>query len=800
MKPISETSTFTPAINSQLSFRPLLSWWKEKLPTASPLQRIQLEKLIHSAADSDLFASDEVEISSLKKYQGDFSMILNSLFPVSIDHDQHLFLMAMPFDQTIVYSSSALYRQFITPDGCLNPSIQARQKDLYFNKLYTGYKLIFKKFYDIDIKAHNSLVYRFIDAEGIEKYYYSEINTDFIDIELIGDLPSKSFIQSVCPATEPCLNEFERWQELIPLDNFLFKGFSLVYLKDFTSTEAVSELNNELLKEYDVTSPLFLDLISSSIKSLLGTAKVMVGIAALQKFDDEYLITERRASNSLLINQLAKNNDPGTYQRIVELLGQVSVPVFMNYEELIQRLEEDHLSFQWIAEMGVKELIIVPLYYDQNLVGVLEICSTEEHALAAGMLEVLKPIQQPLAMTMQKERKNFEHQVQHIIRKNYTAIQPVIEWKFNEVAVKKLMDQENGQETSLAPVVFDGIYPLYAAVDIRNSSSTRIEAIQQDLRMHLGLARTILGQAHALSPLPVLEKMDFRIGQMLDAIQLILVPEDEAAINHFILEELNPLFRHLKKSQPSLQATIAEYFAQMDPGAQMMYKHRQAFEDSLEAINVALGQHIDKAQIEAQRMFPHYFEKYKTDGIDYNIYIGQSLVKDREFDQIYLENLRLWQLTVLCECAFISQSLKHKLPVPLETTQLLLAHSNPLSISFRMDERQFDVEGAYNIRYEILKKRIDKALIKGSNERLTQPGSISVIYSHPLEAKEYLDYIHYLQTKGMLGDKVEHLDLEDLQGVNGLKAIRVKIASIQSSTLNSEASHQKENSKTDIQN
>ncbi len=39
---------------------------------------------------------------------------------------------------------------------------------------------------------------------------------------------------------------------------------------------------------------------------------------------------------------------------------------------------------------------------------------------------------------------------------------------------------------------------------------------------------------------------------------------------------------------------------------------------------------------------------------------------------------------------------------------------------------------------------------------------------------EYLKYIKYLQSKKYLG-KVEKLEIEDLQGVSGLKAIRVEV-------------------------
>ena len=71
-------------------------------------------------------------------------------------------------------------------------------------------------------------------------------------------------------------------------------------------------------------------------------------------------------------------------------------------------------------------------------------------------------------------------------------------------------------------------------------------------------------------------------------------------------------------------------------------------------------------------------------------------------------------------------------------------------------------------------KRIDKSHIKGTNERVTVPGKIAIIYSQDRDAQEYLNYIEYLQAEGKLAE-VEMLDVEDLQGVSGLKAIRVEV-------------------------
>ena len=85
------------------------------------------------------------------------------------------------------------------------------------------------------------------------------------------------------------------------------------------------------------------------------------------------------------------------------------------------------------------------------------------------------------------------------------------------------------------------------------------------------------------------------------------------------------------------------------------------------------------------------------------------------------------------------------------------------------------MDGAYNIRYEIVKKRIDKVHLRDSKERLTQPGKIAIVYSQHKELEEYMEFFEYLHNEGMLSGDVEQLELEDTQGISGLKAIRTDI-------------------------
>ncbi len=119
--------------------------------------------------------------------------------------------------------------------------------------------------------------------------------------------------------------------------------------------------------------------------------------------------------------------------------------------------------------------------------------------------------------------------------------------------------------------------------------------------------------------------------------------------------------------------------------------------------------------------------------------------------------------------------IKPDLKVPLDVCHLILVNHTPLSIRFRYDEKRFDVDGAYDVRHEIIKSRLDKALVKKTGERLTQPGRIAVVYANPAEEKEIAQHIRFLTDLGWLENDPERLYLDDLPDVSGLKALRVGV-------------------------
>src|SRR5207249_4875891 len=154
-----------------------------------------------------------------------------------------------------------------------------------------------------------------------------------------------------------------------------------------------------------------------------------------------------------------------------------------------------------------------------------------------------------------------------------------------------------------------------------------------------------------------------------------------------VFERVYPLYALSDIRGSSIERSLA-----LDPRFGTVYARRRLFEESVTRIADTISSYLDLEEQTAQGMFPHYFEKQKTDGVDYQIYVGASLVEDGRFDPLYLKSLRLWQLMVTCGIALRTHQLRDQLPVPLEATHLVLVQHAPLSIRFRFDEKRFDVD------------------------------------------------------------------------------------------------------------
>src|SRR5690606_4609053 len=133
--------------------------------------------------------------------------------------------------------------------------------------------------------------------------------------------------------------------------------------------------------------------------------------------------------------------------------------------------------------------------------------------------------------------------------------------------------------------------------------------------------------------------------------------------------------------------------------AQIIEPANDPFEKPLSTLTRAIKEEFAVLNTEIQAIFPRYFETIRTDGIEYDGYIGQSITPTITFKIEMLHQIRKKQILSMVRIIQKTKELSSELPIALRTTQLLCVHPDKISISFREDEKRFDVEGGYNIRY-----------------------------------------------------------------------------------------------------
>jgi len=89
-----------------------------------------------------------------------------------------------------------------------------------------------------------------------------------------------------------------------------------------------------------------------------------------------------------------------------------------------------------------------------------------------------------------------------------------------------------------------------------------------------------------------------------------------------------------------------------------------------------INNYLESENLLYNNPIPVILKKFRTDGIEYDIYIGQSIAPDRAFNHFYLKNLRLWQLTSMAAIARLTHELLPSMPKQLRTTQLIFVHNN----------------------------------------------------------------------------------------------------------------------------
>ncbi|WP_452222218.1 GAF domain-containing protein [Lacinutrix salivirga] len=712
------------------------------------------------------------EVSVLEQHKKEIQILLQDAFSEVLSLNE-IKTASVPY-HNFVFNASERFKTILAKAGKdFTPVIKNMPENDWYILACT---IIMRYVYGYNTNFKRPLYYEIPDENGIVRIYKIMYNADFMEI-----LPTDKAPKLTKEDLDELLDNFnniEMWKAKFPPNSYISKGFVISNMFDVTDDQSISDIKTTLIGSAKRKDQSFMLEFQRVFRSLLNLKDLQVGFSIYNKEDDTLMKVHDSSINSFLLKTKEEFSCENLFCHYSynKILNDKTNLAISDVDNSLKKSKGEAPQVKALAEQGFKSAIFAPIAENGQLLAVLELVSKKTHALNSLNANKLADVMPFIVSAVKRSKIDEENLIQAIIQRECTSIHPSVKWKFERAARHFMAQEHAGKENPMfSKIAFKNVYPLFGQIDVKGSSDARNTATQKDLSLQLKMVERIVKSAFKTEKLPIFEQFLFQIKTYKKALRANFKVDSEQQITRFFKQEIEPLFKFQLQSKSYIKDDIEDYFSKVDTNLDVIYYYRKNYDDTISLINKNMSSLLDKKQVEAQKMYPHFFERFKTDGVEHNMYIGEAITKENSFNEIYLYNLRLWQLQVMCEMENAFYNRQHEYPIALDVASMVLVFNQPLSIRFRVDEKHFDVDGTYNARYEVVKKRVDKANIKGTNERITDKGKLTIVYSQKEDEEEYLQYIKFLQSKQKLGNEVEILELEDLQGVTGLKALRVNI-------------------------
>lgn len=573
-------------------------------------------------------------------------------------------------------------------------------------------------------------------------------------IDELADLDLEPLRQEDCSATLLDSARLDAWGQRLCLDNYQLSGQLLLEGSDITERETIRHITGLLIDRDSILRPDKFRRINKRLRSLFRATNSLI-LGTENEQTRLFMSTERKELRATVysLDSLAGSH----------FLRAADANRVWIVSDLSQDCQTD--CERSLLHQGVRSLLLIPLVVkplksgksSRQLAGIVGIISDRPHnfdGVDCKYAEELMPA--------------FTAALRQAIQQRFTNIHPSVEWRFLQEAERRSWG------LPAEPIVFANVYPLYGISDIRGSSEERNRAIQGDLLEQFQLGLRVVEAVCHYQESSLGEQLRLDLLEYIAQLKERVTVDAEVTALKFLSDRLEVYLDYFAQCGSNAQAAVDIYRQSCNNDHKSVYVSRAHYDKTISKINTMLKAIWERWQVRMQQIIPHYCDVESTDGINHMIYVGESI--DSKFTIYHLRSLRYEQLRAVCDCARTAFKFQILYDTQMEVTHLVLVQDQTVDIIHDENtEKLFEVRGTRDIRYEIVKKRIDKAVDEESRTRITQPGMLTLVYSTEEEWAEYQQYLRYLAREGWVDTEIQSGTVEPLQGITGLKFARVRV-------------------------
>jgi hypothetical protein len=586
-----------------VSFNKLLEHYEKLAESKDEFLSAKAKRVLKTAAPYPELRDGFSNMQILQDREQEIGVILQDSFAPVLTKNE-IKTASVPFHD-LIFNSSERFKNIIKNAG---DNFELNIKNMPDDHRYIIACTVILNFcYGYNLNFKRPFYYEIPDTNGINRYYKILYNADFC--EIVATDKAKKITDEDYKQLLDNFDNLELWKEKFPPDSYIFKGFVISNIFDVTEDQSISNIKSSLIGEDKRKDEGFMKNFHEIFRSLLGINDIKVGFSIYNAEEDIFERVYGVGMHSYLLGDTENKKCSDSlcswsYNRLLVEKKYFSVSdVDRDYQ--ISKGKVPHISN--LRKQGIKSAIFAPIANDEGLMGIIEIVSATPQTLNSINANKLIDIMPFIVSAVERSKKEEENLIEAVIQKECTSIHPSVHWRFAKEAKNFIKAEMEGHEATFKKVAFENVYPLYGQIDIK-----------EDLSLQLKAAKDILEKAFEHEGLPIYEQFIYQINDFENSLNENFQVDSEQQISSFFKQDIEPLLNHLKQND-LLKKEVKAYYDKIDEKVNVLYKHRKDYDKTIAKINREMAALLDKKQEDAQLMYPHFFERFKTDGVEHNL-------------------------------------------------------------------------------------------------------------------------------------------------------------------------------------
>ncbi|MEO5591842.1 MAG: hypothetical protein ABIR15_18440, partial [Chitinophagaceae bacterium] len=576
---IHQFATKENSVESFICFKKFIDFLEEKVNTDTSVRsyffRFVLDKI---RSYPELIAG--IPVTEAARYDEVLELVASIVFPLIEDENEILFGLTSGISPQVFYASNAFHRLFASsPNG--NDSMASWMVKENAQELHQQiqYDLILQKVYGFELPQKKEMVRSFFNSiTGLYQYYRVNIDTRFVEVKLKKKLNGDTVSDNSIAACFSCTNSFDEIEKLVPLSNFSSSGFSIITLTDITEHQSIEQLSKVIINVDKQNASADFVHITRLLQTLLGNSHYKFGIMPFFTVNNRAALLYENFPYSILVKA---SWDAGIPKPVFtrHINHYIKEPRYITFDSsdktnILPKPLQDALK-----KAGYHSYVLAPVYFNDVLVGILETGATGGATILSDMqFGKLKPAVPYISQLLKKMIDKFNISIDTVVKDKFTVIQPSVQWKFNEVAWHYFRSHDiEHKNNALENISFKNVYPLYGAVDIRNSTIERNKALREDLQVQLQLLMELLQQVNENGKREINLLME-ACRQWLIKMNAYVSVEEELQFNEFLFTKAHPLLASFTGFQESITQKINDYYTAIDELTGVTFMRRRKLE------------------------------------------------------------------------------------------------------------------------------------------------------------------------------------------------------------------------------